>query len=431
MIETLKKLYARRGHKMSVNTPRIKHLICGLDIGTTKVALVMASATREGVEIIGVGQAPNLGVRHGVVVNIDQTVAAIVKAKEEAELMAGVEATQVWASVGGTHIQSMDSAGMIAIRGADVTNQDVERVIEVAKAVAVPADRQILHVLPKEYRIDEQEGITDPIGMSGVRLECRVHIITANKSMLHSVHRAVEKAGLKLKGVALQQFATATACLSNDEKNLGVAVVDIGGGTSDLIIYQRGAVVHTTTIPVGGNNFTHDVAMGLRTTQVNAEGLKLKFGCALSNMINMDDNIEVDTVGGRPHRTVPRSTLCKIVEARAEETLKIIKAEIDKHGYFAQLGSGVVLSGGASELQGFVEMGEFIFDVPVRIGMPAKVGGLYDIVRGARFATALGLVLHGHLSERSEIKEAGALDAMSETVGTVTNRIKDFFIKSI
>jgi cell division protein FtsA len=415
---------------MSLNAPRVKNLICGLDIGTTKVAFVMAAATRDGIEIIGVGTAPNFGVRHGVVVNIDQSVEAISKAKEEAELMAGVPAGSAWVSIGGNHIQSFDSSGMIAIRGEDVTANDIDRVIEVAKAIAVPADRQVLHVLPKEYKIDGQDGITDPIGMSGVRLECAVHIVTGNKSALLNVQRCVEKSGLKIRGYVLQQLASAQAAITNDEKNMGTCLVDIGGGTSDIIVYQRGAVVHTASISIGGINFTQDVAMGLRTTQINAESLKIKHGCALPDMVKMDDSIEVDTVGGRPNRNVPTSMLCRIIEARAEEVLKLIKEDIEKNGFVGQLGSGIVLSGGASELQGLVEMGEFIFDVPVRMGSPAKVGGLSDIVKGPRYATAVGLILHAYDKEKLEIKD-NALDNVAQSMESLGQRLKDFFSRSI
>lgn len=408
-----------------------KNIICSLDIGTTKVAFLMASITRDGIEVIGAGNVQNFGMRHGVVVNIDQTTEAIRKAREEAELMSGQTADKVWVSIGGTHIQSFDSSGMVAIRGDEVQNDDIQRVIEVAKAVALPSDRQVLHVLPKEFKIDEQEGISDPIGMSGVRLECQVHIVTANRSIVQNLLKCIERAGLKLSGLVLQQFASAEAVLTSDEKNLGVSLVDIGGGTSDIITFRRGAVVHTQTIPVGGMNFTHDVATGLRTTQNNAENIKTQFGCALPDMIDGDETLEVESVGGRPNRNVPKSSLCSIIEARAEETLKLIQEELVKHELVSDLGSGVILTGGASELVGLVEMGDFIFDMPVRAGLPQRVGGLTDVVRTPRFATALGLVLYAFENNKDKSVGSSADEGVAETFMEMGRRIKNFFARSL
>lgn len=413
-------------------TNRRKNLICGLDIGTTKVAFVMATASSRGLEIVGIGSVPNLGgMRHGVVVNIDATVEAVKKAREEAELMSGLEARKVWVSVGGTHIQSFDSSGMVAIKNTEVTQEDVNRVIEVAKAVALPSDRQVLHVLPKDFRIDGQEGITDPLGMSGVRLECNVHIVTGNQSIMQNVAKVCEKAGLEISGMVLQQLASSIAVLSKDEKNLGVTVVDIGGGTSDLITYQRGSVVHTATIPVGGMNFTHDVAMGLRTTQHNADALKRKYGCALPGMISNDEAIEVETVGGRAPRTVPRSSLCRVIEARAEETLKLIQKEINDRGFAGKLGSGIVLTGGGSELSGFVEMGDFVFDMPARLGVPARIGGLMDVVKSSAFATAVGLLMYGYEVEKPKIVETENDEQIVDKLSDFGRRLKGIFAKSL
>lgn len=414
-------------------TNKRKNLICALDIGTTKVAYVMSAANSKGLEIIGVGSAPNLGMRHGSVVNIDVTAEAIRKAREEAELMSGQTSDRAWVSIGGTHIQSFDSCGMIAIRNEEVTREDVNRVIEVAKAVAIPSDRQVLHVLPKDYEIDEQQGITDPIGMSGVRLECSVHIVTGNKSIIQNLMKCVEKAHIKTEGLVLQQLASAQAVLSKDEKNLGVTVVDIGGGTTDVITFCRGSVVHTAVIPVGGNNFTHDVAMGLRTTQINAEDLKKKSGCAIPDMVSGDESLEVESVGGRGIRTVPRSSLCKIIEARAEETLKLVHKDLTKHNLVGQLGSGIVLTGGGSELAGVPEMGDFVFDVPARLGIPVPHGGLTDIVRSMSFATAVGLIMHGYEAARPKILETEAEeeDSISLKISDMSRKVKELFTRSL
>ncbi|MEK6556627.1 MAG: cell division protein FtsA [Bdellovibrionota bacterium] len=402
-----------------------KHLICGLDIGTTKVSFVISTVGPHGLEIVGVGSAANPGMRHGMVVNIDSTTDAVRKAREEAELMSGLEARRVWVSLGGSHIQSFDSSGMVAVRNSEVSQEDVNRVIEVAKAVAIPSDKQVLHVLPKDFKIDGQEGITDPLGMSGVRLECNVHIVTGSKTIIQNVLKVCERSGLEVAGLVLQQLATSIAVLSKDEKNLGVCVVDIGGGTTDLITYQRGSVVHTATIPVGGLNFTHDVAMGLRTTQVNADDLKRKYGSALPALITNDESIEVETVGGRQPRSVSRSSLCRVIEARAEETLKLIQKEITDRGYAGKLGSGIVLSGGASELAGFIEMGDFVFDMPARLGVPNKTGGLTDVVRSASFATVVGLLMYGFDIEKPKYVEPEA-DIISSKVNEMGRVIKGF-----
>ncbi|MEZ4872509.1 MAG: cell division protein FtsA [Bdellovibrionales bacterium] len=370
-------------------------IIAGLDIGTTKVACAIGQIGAEGLEIIGMGQAPNLGVRQGAVINIDITAEAIRKAKEEAELMAGQKISDVWLGVAGSHIESFDSSGMVAVRSQEVDKDDVERVIEAAKAIAIPSDRQVLHVLPTEYKVDNQVGINDPIGMAGVRLEASVHIITGAKSTIQNAIKCTEKAGLRVAGLALQQFASSLAVLSDDEKSLGVCVVDIGGGTSDMVAYSQGALIYTGVVPVGGQNFSHDIAMGLRTTQTAAENLKKKYGCALPDLIGADETIEVESVGGRQKRVINRLELCEIVEARAEETLKLIKEKIEQAGLSKRLGSGVIITGGVSQLTGLSEMGDFIFDVPVRKGIPTNAGGLKDIVKSPVSATVVGLLIYG------------------------------------
>lgn len=387
-------------------------IIAGLDIGTTKVACAIGRFDNGQLNIIGVGTAPNSGMRHGVVVNIDATTDAIKKAKDEAELMAGVRCEGVWLAVGGQHIQSMASSGMVAVRNKEVQQEDIDRVIEAAKAVAIPQDRQVLHVLPQDFKIDGQAGIFDPIGMSGVRLEASVFIVTGGTTVIQNAVKCTQRAGLKVEGMALQQLASSMAVLSADEKNLGVCVADIGGGTCDLITFFQGSVIHTGLLPVGGQNFTHDVAIGLKTTQNHAETLKRKYGCALPEMVSEDEAIDVESVGGRKPRTLMRRDLCEVLEARAEETLELIHAALEEKGLLTKLGSGVVLTGGGSLLHGLVEMGDFVLDVPVRRGWPDKVGGLVDVVRQPSCSTVVGVLLYG-LSldkERNLAAEAKATD---------------------
>lgn len=413
---------------MSQNKIGSQSVIAGLDIGTTKVVCVIGNPGPEGLEIVGVGQAPNTGVRHGVVVNIDATAEAIKKAKDEAELMSGLSVGSVWLGISGSHIESFDSAGMVAIKDREVTPEDVDRVIEAAKAVAIPTDRQVIHVLPKDFCIDGQQGISDPIGMSGVRLESSVHIVTGVHSAIQNAIKCSEKVGLHVDGLVLQQLASAMAVLSRDEKNLGVTVVDIGGGTCDMVTFIEGSVVHTGVIPVGGYNFTHDVAMGLRTSQGNAEYLKKKFGTALPNTVGDDETVEVQGVGSRQSRAVPRKELAHILEARAEETLTLIRKKISESGYMGQLGSGLVLTGGASQLNGYVEMGDFIFDIPVCLGVPKRTGGLKDVVKCPSFSTAVGLLLYGFEKKKTKVvEEPKKEETFSERWNSWTRRFREYF----
>ena len=397
---------------MAKDAKKETRIIAGLDIGTTKVACAIGRYENGQLDIIGVGQAPNSGMRHGVVVNIDSTTEAIRKAKDEAELMAGVRVEGVWLAVGGQHIQSFASSGMVAVRHKEVQQEDIDRVIEAAKAVKIPQDRQVLHVLPQDFRIDGQMGIHDPIGMAGIRLEASVFIVTGSTSVIQNAIKCTQKAGLKVDGLTLQQLASAMAVLSNDEKNLGVCVVDVGGGTCDMITFFQGSVIHTGLLPIGGHNFTHDVAIGLKTTQTHAETLKRKYGCALPEMVGEDEAIEVESVGGRKPRTLMRRDLCEVVEARSEETLELIHHDLEEKGLLKKLGSGVVLTGGASLLHGMVEMGDFVLDVPVRRGIPEKVGGLVDVVRQPSCSTVVGVMLYGlsQDQERKDFKEVKVAD---------------------
>lgn len=383
-----------------INSASNETIIAALDIGTTKVCVLIAAlknnpGKENSIDIIGVGSAPSHGLRKGVVVNIEATTEAIRRAREEAELMAGVEIEEIWIGVAGSHIKSFDSRGMVALRRQEVEKEDIARVLEAAKAIAVPHDREVLHVIPRDYKLDDQDGIADPIGMSGVRLESQVHIVTASKSALQNILKCAEKANLSVAGVVLQQLASALTVLSEDEKKLGVAVVDMGGGTTDLVIYVQGSVAYTSSLPVGGAFVTNDVAVGLRCPQVNAEELKKKYGCALASLVDPSESIEVDGVGGRKPRAVLRQHLCEVIEPRAEEILGFINSDIVKSGYADMIGSGLVVTGGASQLDGLIEMGEFMLDLPIRRGLPKGIGGLTSAVQSSSFATAVGLVLFG------------------------------------
>ena len=407
------------------------NVVAGLDIGSTKVSLVVGviqSATGAGapvspqdlsIDIIGLGSAPSAGIRQGVVVNVEATLEAISKARDEAELMSGQKIDEVFVAVGGAHIKSFDSRGMVAIRNKEVKSDDIERVIEAAKAVAVPADREVLHVLPREYKLDEQNGIFDPIGMSGVRLEANVHIVTAGQTALQNIVKCTEKAGLRVRGLVLQQLASSLGVLSDDEKKLGAALVDMGGGTCDVVIYAAGSVAYTATVPVGGQHFTQDIAMGLRTPQTSAEKIKKKYGCAIADLVSEEETVEVEGVGGRKPRALLRKDLCEVIEPRAEETLAMIWQEIRRSGLINQIGSGIVLTGGACQLEGLLEMGEFISDIPVRRGIPERIGGLTDIVRSPEFATCVGLLKFG--LENLTTQERQKLMSQGSDPGMITD----------
>lgn len=423
--------------------PKKQHLVAGLDIGTTKVSLVIGTVSPVGItppgaipefniDIVGLGTAPSTGIRQGVVVNVEATIEAIAKAREEAELMSGYSVDEVYVAVGGNHVKSFDSRGMIAIRNKEVKSEDIERVIEAAKAVAVPADREVLHVLPREFKIDEQAGIYDPIGMSGVRLEANVHIVTAGQTALQNMIKCTEKAGLKVRGLVLQQLASSLSILSEDEMKLGAAVVDMGGGTCDIIVYSAGSVAFTSTVPVGGQHFTQDIAMGLRTPQTSAEKVKKKYGCAIADLVDDNETVEVEGVGGRKPRALLRRDLCEVIEPRAEETMGLIWHELKRSGLVNQIGSGIVLTGGACQLEGLLEMGEFISDIPVRRGSPERVGGLTDVVRSPEHATAVGLMIYGveNLTTQEKQRLTNQVadgPGFSDMMSGWAQRVKDFF----
>lgn len=413
---------------MSNKRPSVP-LLAGLDIGSSKVTLVIGTVGPDSqIEIIGVGTAPNTGIKQGVVVNIEATAEAIRKAREEAELMAGYSVDEVWVGVSGSHIKSFDSKGMVAVKDKrEVTKTDVDRVIEAAKAVAVPVDRQVLHVIPREFKVDGQDGILDPKGMSGIRLEANVHIVTGSQTAISNNLRCIEKAGLKISGLVLEQLASAMAVLSEDERSLGVCLADMGAGSCNLVYFVNGSVAMTSVIPVGGQHFTHDIAVGLRTPQIAAESLKKKYGCAMASLVPDEESMEVEGVGGRKSRQVLRKDLAEVIEPRAEETLQIIANDLRLSGLLPFLGSGVVLTGGASQLEGLIEMGEFIFDVPVRKGSPSAVGGLNEVVKSPMYSTAVGLLMYSRQQKKFLTAKNLHEDVISDSINSFGQKVKGFF----
>jgi cell division protein FtsA len=370
-------------------------IVVGLDIGTTKVSAVVGEVDGEGITILGVGTVPCRGLRKGVVANIDWTVRSIAEAVEAAQTMAGVEIRTVYAGVAGSHLRSIGSEGVAAISGGEVTRADVDRVLEGARAIPLDADRQILHALPREFTVDNQDGIRDPVGMSGVRLGVKVNLITAATSCVQNVVRCAERCGLTVADVVLQPLASAEAVLSEDEKEIGVAVIDIGGGTTDMLLYIDGGIAHASVIPAGGNNVTADIAAGLRTPMGEAERLKRSAGCALGRMVGDDEEIEVPGVGGHPPRKAARRVLSDIIEPRIEEIFAVIRKRMEDSGMLEQLSAGAVLTGGAVLMQGMPDFAEEILGMPVRLGVPVGVKGITGLVAGPQFATGVGLVQYG------------------------------------
>src|SRR3954447_25681838 len=382
-------------------------IVVGLDLGTTKVSAVVGEVDSDGITILGVGTVPCRGLRKGIVSNINWTTRAIKEAIEAAQTMAGVEIRTVYAGVAGSHIRCQSSDGVAAIAGGEVTRADVDRVLEGARAIPVDADRQILHALPREFVVDNQDGIRDPVGMSGVRLGVKVNLITAATTCVQNVVRCAERCGLTVADVVLEPLASAEAILSEDEKEIGVAVIDIGGGTTDLLLYVEGGIAHTSVIPVGGNNVTNDVAAGLRTPMGEAERLKRNFGCALGRMVADEEEIEVPGVGGHAPRKAARRVLSDIIEPRIEEIFALVRKRIEDTGMLEQLSAGAVLTGGAVLLEGMSEFAEEILGMPVRIGYPVGIRGITQLVQGPQFATGVGLVKFG-AHALAEAREAGA-----------------------
>jgi cell division protein FtsA len=404
-----------------------ENLIVGLDIGTTKICAIVGNLTEEGLDIVGIGTSPSRGLRKGVVINIESTVESIQKALQEAELMAGCEIKSVFAGIAGGHIKGFNSQGVIAIKNREVSPEDVARVIDAAKALAIPMDREVIHVLPQEFIIDDQDGIKEPLGMSGVRLEAKVHIVTGAVASAQNIVKSCNRAGVNVADIVLEQLASSYAVLSADEKELGVAMVDIGGGTTDIAIYLDGAIKHTSVLSLGGNHLTNDIAVGLRTPMAEAEKIKKQYGCCLTSMVGKDESIEVPSVGGREPRMLSRQLLAEILEPRVEEIFTLVNREIIRSGYEDFIASGVVITGGTSILPGMPEMAEQIFNLPVRRGLPQDIGGLTDVVNSPIFATGVGLVKYGSRNLKAHKFMIGQENVFDKVVRRMKEWLQEFF----
>ena len=379
-----------------MTNPNNGRIMVGLDIGTSKVVAIVAELGLEGeIDIIGIGSHPSKGLKKGVVVNIETTVESIRRAVEEAELMAGCQIEQVYAGIAGSHIRGLNSHGIVAIRDKEVFQADIERVIDAAQAVAIPADQKVLHVLPQEYVIDDQEGVKEPLGMSGVRLEAKVHLITCAVNAYQNIEKCIKKCGLEVEDIILEQLASGDAVLTEDEKDLGVCLVDIGGGTTDIAIFSEGAIRHTAVIPIAGDQVTNDIAMALRTPTPNAEEIKIKYACALGSLAQENETIKIPSVGDRSDRDLSRQALAEVVEPRYEELFSLVQAELRRSGFEDLVAAGIVLTGGTSKIEGAIELAEEIFHMPVSLGKPKNVAGLSDIVRNPIYSTAVGLLHYG------------------------------------
>jgi len=398
-------------------------LLVGLDIGTTKICTIVGEAQNGLVNIIGIGSHPSRGLRKGVVVNIEGTVQSIRKAVEEAELMAGCQIDSVFAGIAGGHIRGINSHGVIAVKNREITDHDINRVIDAASAIAIPMDREVIHVLPQEYIVDDQDGIRDPVGMCGVRLEGKVHIVTGAVTSAQNIIRCTNRAGLHVNDIVLEQLGCSEAVLSPEEKDLGAGVVDIGGGTTDLVIFCNGSIKHTSVLSLAGNHVTSDISLGLRTPAEEAEKLKKRYGCALVSMVNKEEMIEVPSVGGRKSRTLSRQTLAEIIEPRVEEILTLVQGEIVRSGYANLIGSGIVLTGGTAIMEGMPEIAEQIFNLPVRRGYPAGITGLADLVNSPIFATGVGLVIYGSKNRSKSRFRIGETNIFTK----VSRRMRDWF----
>jgi cell division protein FtsA len=397
-------------------------IVVGLDIGTSKVCAVIGEMTERGVEIIGVGTHPSQGLRKGVVINIEATVASLLKAIEEAGMMAGCEIHTVFTGISGSHIKAFNSHGIVAVKNKEVGQRDLERVIDAAKAVAIPMDREVLHVLPQDYIIDDQDGIKEPLGMSGVRLEAKVHIVTGAVTSAQNIIKCCNRGGLSVAEIVLAPLAAAETVLSDEERELGVLLVDIGGGTTDLAIFHDGTVKHTAVIGIGGNHITNDIAAGLRTPFNDAERIKQRYGCAAVSMVAEDERVEIPNIAGKGAGSVSRQILCEIIEPRLDEIFELVQKEIAKSGYEGSLASGVVVTGGAMLLPGALEMAERSFGLPVRLGTPARVWGLLDVISDPVYAVGVGLVLHG-----MKRQERGAFRVRDDKIlSKVKHRMSDW-----
>jgi cell division protein FtsA len=395
-----------------------KRMIVGLDIGTSKVVAIVGEIGPEGdIEVVGIGSNPSRGMKKGVVVNIESTVQSIQRAVEEAELMAGCQIHSVYVGIAGSHIRSLNSHGIVAIKDREVYSPDLERVIDAAQAVAIPADQKILHILPQEYVIDNQEGIKEPLGMSGVRLEAKVHLVTCAVNAAQNIEKCIRRCGLEVEEIILEQLASSYSVLTDDERELGVCLVDVGGGTTDIAIFTEGSIRHTGVIPIAGDQVTNDIAMALRTPTQHAEEIKIKYACALTQLAGADETIKVPSVGDRPPRDLSRQSLAEVVEPRYDELFTLVQAELRRSGFEDMVPAGIVLTGGTSKMEGVVELAEEIFHMPVRVGYPQSVQGLTDILRNPIYATSVGLLQYGmeHQDEagtRAAGKSGGSTESL-------------------
>ena len=397
-----------------MSNPAARKIIVGLDIGTSKVVAIVGEENEEGeIEIIGLGTNPSKGLKKGVVVNIESTVQSIQRAVEQAELMAGCQIFSVYAGIAGSHIRSLNSHGIVAIREREVMQVDVDGVIDAARAVAIPADQKILHVLPQDYLIDTQEGVKEPLGMSGVRLEAKVHLVTCAVNAAQNIEKCIERCGLHVENIILEQLASSYSVLTDDERELGVCLIDIGGGTTDIAVFTAGAIRHTANIPIAGDQVTNDIAMALRTPTQYAEDIKIRYACALTQFVaDLDETIKVPSVGDRPPRDLSRQSLAEIVEQRYVELLGLVQAELRRSGYEDLIAAGIVLTGGSSKMKGMVELTEEIFHVPVRLGSPVGITGLKDVAENPIHATGVGLLHYGfkQLNESQSIGSSGQVN---------------------
>ena len=398
-----------------------RNLIIGLDIGTSKVAAIVGELTESGeLELIGIGSTPSRGLKKGVVVNLESTVMSIQRAVEEAELMAGCQIHSVYAGIAGSHIRSLNSHGIVAIKDKEVSQYDIERVIDSARAVVIGTDQKILHILPQEFVIDKQDGIKEPIGMSGIRLEAKVHMVTGSVSAAQNIIKCIRRCDLEVDDIVLEQLASCTAVLTEDEKELGVCLIDIGGGTTDIAVFSDGAIRHTSVIPIAGDQVTNDIAVALRTPTLNAEEIKCKYACALTQLANVQDSIEVPSIGDRPPRKISKQNLAEIIEPRYEELMLLVQAEIRRSGFEELIAAGIVLTGGSSKVMGLVDLAEEIFHMPVRLGLPQHVAGLTDVVQNPIYSTGVGLLLYG-----KEHQMTGGIDE-NKGLG-IWERMKNWF----
>jgi cell division protein FtsA len=401
-----------------------ENMIVGLDIGTSKVVAIVGKRKLDGtIEVVGIGSHPSRGLKRGVVVNIETTVQAIQRAVEEAELMAGCRIHSVYAGIAGSHIKSLNSHGIVAIRDREVTQADVDRVIDAAQAVAIPADQKILHILPQEFVIDNQEGIKEPMGMSGVRLEAKVHLVTCAVNAAQNIEKCVRRCGLEVDDIILEQLASSHAILTEDEKELGVCVVDIGGGTTDIAVFTGGAIRHTAVIPIAGDQVTNDIAMALRTPTQNAEEIKIKYACALTQLAGADETIKVPGVGDRAPRDLSRQALAEVVEPRYEELFTLVQSELRRSGFEDLIPAGIVITGGSSIMEGVVELAEEVFHMPVRLASPQAVAGMSEVVNNPIYATGVGLLIHGF----RQMDLGGGPALRGENAPSLLERIKSWF----